>query len=226
MSLMMMLVGMGRVASAPQTYTRTFNSSESYVVPAGVTMLDKIEGKGQDGQPSSYGPSTPQTMIVAEVYGETDRTSQTRSTALRTWEYFTTHAYGMVGKVNAGGSGMEPAGYLNYIQYPDRTVDLISQSTAWADAIAGSASFVSISWNFNGSIFPGDFGTAAVQYSRRGAFIPATTGASASAFGKTFPGGTGGTAALSGHTSVPVTPGATYQVTVPSGGFITITYKK
>lgn len=53
----------------------------------------------------------------------------------------------------------------------------------------------------------------------------ATTGASASGFGKVFPGGTGGTAPTTSFTNVTVTGGASYSITVPSGGSITITYK-
>lgn len=52
----------------------------------------------------------------------------------------------------------------------------------------------------------------------------ATTGASATAFGKTFPGGTGGAASTTTFSNIPITPGATYSIVVPSGGSITITY--
>lgn len=52
-----------------------------------------------------------------------------------------------------------------------------------------------------------------------------TTGASASAFGKTFPGGTGGAATTTTYPNVAVNPGTSYSVIVPSGGLITITYE-
>jgi hypothetical protein len=60
-----------------------------------------------------------------------------------------------------------------------------------------------------------------------GAHHPAeapTTGAAASGFGKTFPGGVGTNAATITYNNAPVTRGATYNIVVPSGGFITITY--
>lgn len=53
---------------------------------------------------------------------------------------------------------------------------------------------------------------------------PETTGASATGFGRVFPGGAGGGAANVSFNNVPVTAGSTYQVVVPSGGSITITY--
>ena len=53
---------------------------------------------------------------------------------------------------------------------------------------------------------------------------PATTGAAASGFGKTFPGGTGGPATPQSFKDVAVTPGQQFSITVPSGGSITISY--
>lgn len=52
-----------------------------------------------------------------------------------------------------------------------------------------------------------------------------TTGPSASGFGKVFPGGTGGMVTTTSYMNVPVTGGASYTVSVPDGGSITITYK-
>jgi len=51
-----------------------------------------------------------------------------------------------------------------------------------------------------------------------------TTGAAATGFGKTFPGGTGGPAPTTTFNNVPVTPGASYNLNIPAGGSITITY--
>jgi len=51
-----------------------------------------------------------------------------------------------------------------------------------------------------------------------------TTGPSATGFGRTFPGGLGGAATPTAYSNVPVTPGTSYSITVPSGGSITITY--
>ncbi|WP_371763383.1 hypothetical protein [Massilia sp.] len=52
-----------------------------------------------------------------------------------------------------------------------------------------------------------------------------TTGASATAFGKTFPGSTGNVApTTTTFSDIPITPGATYNIVVPAGGTLTITY--
>lgn len=54
---------------------------------------------------------------------------------------------------------------------------------------------------------------------------PATTGASATGLGKTFPGSYGNTTpAVTTFPSVPVTGGASYNIVVPAGGLITVTY--
>jgi hypothetical protein len=52
----------------------------------------------------------------------------------------------------------------------------------------------------------------------------ATTGAAATAFDNTFKGGTGGAAPTTTFNNVPVTPGAPYNIVVPPGGSITITW--
>lgn len=52
----------------------------------------------------------------------------------------------------------------------------------------------------------------------------ATTGASTTAFGKTFPGGAGGPASPTSFTNVTVTGGSSYSIVVPAGGSLTISY--
>ena len=54
--------------------------------------------------------------------------------------------------------------------------------------------------------------------------IPATTGASATGFGKTFPGGVGGPASAVTYSDVAVNPGQSYNIVVPPSGSITISY--
>lgn len=55
---------------------------------------------------------------------------------------------------------------------------------------------------------------------------PVTTGAASTGFSLTFPGGTGGPATSTPFANVTVSGGASYALTIPSGGFITITYYK
>lgn len=57
-----------------------------------------------------------------------------------------------------------------------------------------------------------------------GNYVPPTTGASASAFGKTFPGGAGGPAVITRYSNIRVISRASYPITVPVGGFVTIIY--
>lgn len=53
---------------------------------------------------------------------------------------------------------------------------------------------------------------------------PATTGAAATGFGKTFPGGVGGPATNTTFENVAVTPGQAHPLNIPAGASITITY--
>lgn len=59
-----------------------------------------------------------------------------------------------------------------------------------------------------------------------GETYPATTGASSTGFGLTFPGGAGGPATITNFANVAVTGGQSYSLSIPSGGSITITYYK
>lgn len=54
--------------------------------------------------------------------------------------------------------------------------------------------------------------------------VAATTGASATGFGKTFPGGAGGPANSTAFENVVVTAGGQYPLTIPADGSITISY--
>lgn len=57
--------------------------------------------------------------------------------------------------------------------------------------------------------------------------IPPTTGAASTAFGKALPGSTGNVApATTTFSDIPITPGASYNIVVPAGGSVTITYFK
>lgn len=51
-----------------------------------------------------------------------------------------------------------------------------------------------------------------------------TNGANTTGFGKTFAGGVGTNATPVTYNNVPLTSGATYNLVVPAGGYITITY--
>lgn len=54
---------------------------------------------------------------------------------------------------------------------------------------------------------------------------PPTTGAAATGLGKSFPGSTGDVAqTTTSFTNVPVTGGASYNIVVPAGGLVTVTY--
>lgn len=229
MSILLLLTAFGKRAVVPQTYTVNLTSTQSFTVPAGVTTLD-LSGKGQDGMPARSDPDIPMTVTVARVIGDFEGVGS--SPTLSNWDRFTLHANTMQQKINNGGSGSDAQGLLHYVQYETsstgggRRATLTTNSVTWTDVVAGSASASFIAWTQTGAVQAGDSGEARVNYLRRGTQYPATTGLSASGFGKTFPGGAGGPAVVTGFTSVPVTPGASYQVTVPTGGNVTVTYKK
>lgn len=229
MSLMMMLVSMVKAPPAP-TVSVTITSTQNYTVPAGVTVLESVVGNGAPGLPAYYDPDITRTITVARVIGANE--GKGTSSVLSNWDRFTLHANGIAQRINAGGSGSDAQGYLSYLQFAQSptggppSASLTTGSIAWTNAVAGTAAANFISWNPSGAVMDGDNGEARVSYKERGAYHAATTGLPASAFGKTFPGGTGGPAVETGHANVPVSAGQTYQITVPTGGVVTITYRK
>lgn len=156
----------------------------------------------------------------------------------------TTNSVDMVGK----GAPGEPAGQDTTVAYTDVTTTYVRRD--------GGPDFVKTSraddWIGQGSMTGKDYcdppnyfcdpntdpnctvgSTIYSQYQtcyHYGAYVDpggaATTGAASTAFGKTFPGGTGGPAVPASYSNVPVTPGQSYSIVVPPGGSVTITYLK
>lgn len=208
------------LASSPVLVSKTFTSSQSFTVPMGVSNLVSLSGKGQDGT-----PATPATRI-SNAQGDTVQGfasgTGTTSGAL-SWNDFQADITSVFNAVNAGGTG---SGYVvNYSGYPNsNTYSTSLYQYAYLNAVPGTASvFTSTGWKTSGAIVPGDNGYFVINYTESYT-IPATTGTDTSGFGKTFAGGVGGPAATSSFTDVPVTGGASYNLVVPSGGPITITY--
>lgn len=229
MSLMMMLVSMTKAPPAPTT-SITITSTQNFTVPAGVTVLESIVGKGADGLPAYYDPDISRSITVARVVGANE--GKGSSSVLSNWDRFTIHANGVAQRINAGGSGSDAQGYLSYLQFSQSptggppSATLTISAITWTNAVAGTAAANFISWSQSGPVVDGDSGEARIGYKERGAYHPASTGLPTIAFGKTFPGGSGGAAVQTGYANVPVTPGETYQITVPTGGNVTITYRK
>lgn len=209
------------ISGGPELKTRTFTSNETFVVPFGVSQLESLSGKGAAGLP-------PQTItdsrsrIVSSVIAFSSGSGP--STGSLTWNDFQGDAAAARNIINAGGSGSFSG--ASYAGFPNTNTYSIGLNTGtFTNAVPGSAYVQnSAGWKTSGPILVGDDGASEVYWQEYAGTTPATTGASATGFGRTFPGGTGGAASTTTFGATAVTGGQSYSVIVPSGGSITITY--
>ncbi len=195
-----------------QQITQTFTTSGSWTAPDGVTVVSLV-GKGADGVPATTAPAS--AAVIDVIY----RTDTSTGSGFATWGNFQGLVDPVVIDINADGSGS----WTQYIAYvwPDGTNELDSFPTSISGAVPGSAyESTDAGWNTSGAI--SNSGSNFVSYIVN---VPATTGAQTSGFGKVFPGGVAGAAAIpASFPNVPVTPHQLYSYVVPAGGSLTITY--
>lgn len=206
------------VSGGAQLVTKTFTSNQSFTVPFGVSSID-MSGKGADGT-ASYSSTRTAYAQGDVVTGHLNGTGNI--SGAYSWSDFQDLS-SRVAQVNGGGSGnFSYAIYDGYLN--TNTYTLGSAQTTYSGAIPGTASMVtSPGWHVSGAVLGSDYGFSQVQYTQAYT-VPATTGADSTGFGKTFPGGVGGAASTVSFTNVAVTSGSSYNVVVPSGGSITISY--
>lgn len=177
MSILMLLALGGKKSLTP--FTRTFNSNETWVAPAGLGKLDSAAGRGGPGQPGGSGQQkySYETTVVFDLRSGGQESN------------------------SSSGSGTGPIpgpSGCTYTSTPDNTnYSGFTSCTFYTDTSDGGS--------------------------------PPTTGPSASitapGFSRVFPGGTGGAGSIVTFNDVPVTGGTSYNVFVPTGGTITITWR-
>lgn len=202
-------------ASQPSTLqTVTFTSSQTWVAPVGVTNLETVTGKGENGSAYSWSTETLDMMRTAYLGSlGTGDAIVARSTAYNAG----------VTQANkfSGSTSIRSISYTEYTYacYSDgkTTVSTSSHSVT----VKGSA--VVSSSTGSGSIAPSNAGSDYVSLDVQVDQGP-TYGSDTIGFGNNFNGGSGGSATVETLTDVAVTPGGSYPLTIASGGYITITY--
>lgn len=198
-----------------------FTSNATWTAPITTNRIEKASGKGQNGTPSGTGTRSASAQGDS-VTGHTSGSGPNSGLPF-SWSDFQGDITSVLNQVNGGGNGN---GYVvTYDAYVNsNTYSNTLYQYGYSGAIAGSASvYTSPGWKTSGSILGTDYGYFVINYDQQYT-IPATTGANATAFGKTFPGGVGAPAAVTEFTNIAITPGATYNIVVPAGGSVTISY--
>lgn len=224
---------MARLFATPEeTYTQTFHTSQTWICPLDVIELTRLEGAGVSGQaeiPGYYDPNVNKRIYITHVSAfNADGPSAAVTPGTLRWEDVQGSAFIALNKVNSGGSGT----MLRY-DFFDYNNGYSTQQwvESYTNAVPGTGSLdYSLGWKTQGFITYPDFAYAYLNWQERGTYhppIPATTGASSTGFSRTFPGSTGSVPPTpTVFTKVAVTPGQPYPLSIPAGGFITITYIK
>lgn len=210
--------------SASVLVTEVINSSKTWVAPSTTTMILVASGYGGAGGSSADTVSRHSDADTILFYhagtGGAASGAQTWASAAM--------APSIASSINSGGSGSQYA--TSYVGYGgDNTYSMTPGNlVSWSNAVFGSASVAYINWG-SGTIYSASvdyYGTNGISWLEYTGTYSPTTGVSTAAFGKTFPGGTGGPATTTTFNSIAITPGASYPITIASGGSLTITYNK
>jgi hypothetical protein len=218
MSALMLLL---EIVKQRKLVTKTYvPGTYSFTVPPGVTKLTSLIGKGGVGTPATTGTRTVSSQVDS-VQGHASGSGSAFGTL--SWSDFQGDNSSALSAINAGGSGFFYG--VVYDGFPNaNSYSIALYQGTYADAVPGTASIVtSPGWQTSGVVGPADYGFSRIEYSQNYS-IPAVTGPDTTAFGKTFPGGTGGAASSAQYADWPVTPGQTYTLTVAANGSLSFTY--
>lgn len=194
-----------------QARTETFLANATWVAPFGVSTLAAVAGKGAAGAPSYV--TTGSLYVLAVQYQPVG----SAGTGNVTWNDVQGNAAPVAADLNDG-SATFTQGIVKV--YPDRTNTVEYGTATINDAIPGTAgTTVTAGWGTSGAITTSGEDRVTWSYN-----VPATTGTASTAFGYSFPGGTGGPGSITTQLNVPVVGGNSYAIVVPLGGSVTITY--
>lgn len=207
--------------------TQTFYSSTTWVAPAGVTSIITLVGKGQDGTSDSWQDGIVNNIHVAVLSPPSTPGGMSLIGSTLDWStpYGTQQSY--LSSLNSGAPGQrnitvyipkyyyftDPAYQKWYYSLETSSGSTIQGYAGIAEAVPSSG-IISTSSPF--------FNQYRINASR---LVPGSAGSNTTGFGYTFAGGAANTAATPvTYNSVAVTPGASYSLSIPSGGYIQITY--
>lgn len=210
--------------------SQTFTSSTTWVAPATVTNLLAVIGKGQDGYGTYVaGLSVDFTSVESIVSG-----SGANSLPIP-WS-------GVANTTNITVSRFNASSYNPLYQYQNRAFTFYSNNTfSWVNnpealpyyVVTGTWTLGSYGGAPNPPSGNATYGATGGYFASGLYFAPGGAGANTTGFGFTFPGGgvsgdypnqVGEGATPASYTNVAVTPGASYSLSIPDNGYITIQY--
>lgn len=152
----LMLLALGKKPYVPPLTTRTFTTSQSVIIPDGVTVLESVKGKGAAGKPATSGTTTFSTRIVTTLYRRDVGT-----------DVVTENANGWIGANGATGTGSgqdycEPMQQTNSstVYYQSQKCFYYTRTTS-----SGTSATVGASATGFNKVFPGGSGGPATEVS-------------------------------------------------------------
>lgn len=202
--------------------TETFYANATWVCPATTFRLESITGKGTDGSPgSSYASSTGPAFLGNYITSGTGTNS-----GAGTWDQLMAYAQAAFNSINAGGATSCTTYTVAHYPNPSSTYSIVPGGVVnfGGSTVAGSA-FFTYGGGAAASGIISSIGTITINFQIG---TGATNGSSSNGFGQIFPGGVGGAAGpvtyVSPTTNLATVPGNSYNMTIFSGGYITISY--
>jgi len=210
--------------------SQTFTSSTTWVAPAGVTNLTAVIGKGQDGASdgaanyalsfatinnSASGSGANSLPITWSAVANTTQTTVNRFNTLSYNPTFTAVDRDFTFYANNTFTWVDGGGIFPYYVVPGTWI-LVPLGGA-PNPPSGNATYGSTGGYYAGGLY----------------IAPGGPGANTTGFGFTFPGGgvsgsypnqVGEGATPASYSNVAVTPGASYGLSIPDNGYITIQY--
>lgn len=199
-----------------------FYANGTWIAPATTTQIEYVVGRGQDGTPGGVTAASVVVAIVNWLVGGSGPFS-----GVVDWSSPQGAANTALAAINAGGSvawteyqvGQYDNGTYILGSYPG-TYGSVQPGTASLSYTAGWQSSGPITGGVNPGSQQGWYATVNFTY----VASSSTTGADATAFGCTFPGGIAGPATPAVFFTIPVTPGASYSIVAPPGAVIAFNY--
>lgn len=206
--------GFGLTNGSLNLTTTTFTSNGTWVAPAGVALVITLTGKGQDGA-AGYWTDIYTADGGYVSYVQSNAIAGVSSTTIEgraqiEWDKFpTVH---------------DPNGAVVnwlYWYYASTTTSgsysgLIRLKSGFSKTKTGSG------WGTTYTTPPAS--DVSYRVGNMEQYVYPTTGANSSGLGYTFNGGVAGPATPATYNNVAVTPGNSYPIVVPSGGYVTIQY--
>lgn len=209
--------GFGFTGLTRELTTVTFTSNGVWIAPSSVSAVAVLTGKGQDGA-AGYWDDLANVSSAFMAYVQFNAPSGLSSSTVEaqaqsSWDLFPT-------SYNPSGSALSWTEYY----YDSTGPTPVAQSGTIRLKNGYSKTKTGNGWGSSWTT-PLSFGdNKAYGVGNMEQYVNPTTGASSSALGYTFAGGSGGPATPATYNNIPVTPTASYSIVVPSGGYVTIQY--